>query len=197
MCRDSNMLQNSQVTSLVSHSFSQYTISLVHVCLLSSHKTLFSIQKAFATPLHPSESHRGPAFPRSGYSCSFKLPSSTYCHHSLGKETFFELLLDSKHFFQNRVSKLQSTSHHWILQIEFCQNTATSTRCSGGVEQLGCRLYGQRSLKYLLFSPLQEVSRPLFQNIYIPVQRRDNTEFLSYQKVIHRAICNPKYLRAL
>lgn len=90
---------------LVSRAFSQYAISLVHVCLLSSHEILFSIQKDFATPLHLSESHRqNPTEAQlspgvAGYSCSFKLPPSTYCHHLLRKETFFELLLDSKHFF--------------------------------------------------------------------------------------------------
>lgn len=36
MCGDSTRLWNSQVTSLVSRAFSQYAISLVHVCLLSS-----------------------------------------------------------------------------------------------------------------------------------------------------------------
>lgn len=34
------------------------------------------------------------------HSFFIKLPSSTYCNHSLGRKTFFELLLDSKHFFR-------------------------------------------------------------------------------------------------
>lgn len=78
-------------------------------------ETLFSIQKDFATPLHLSESHcQNPTEAQlspgvAGYSCSFKLPPSTYCHHLLRKETFFELVLDSKHFF---LEQSQQTTVH-------------------------------------------------------------------------------------
>lgn len=54
------------------------------------------------------------------HSCPVKLPSSTYCNHSLGKETFFELPLGSKHFFRTWPANYSPLGHHWILQIEFC-----------------------------------------------------------------------------